>query len=291
MNEVQLFAVTPAGPVPLHVPRAATDVHELFDPMPLGVYSGLATYGHDKFVRLDEHIARTERSAARMRWRRTLDRTELRRVLHELVVAFPYEDCRVRFDVLRVPLRRDGFRSSLIIGLSRRLPVPERDLTEGVTLALTPIRRRDPLTKTTDFVIERRVCVEQAPAAYEHLMADEQRRILEGTSVNFFGVRDGVLLTAGTGVLEGITRKTVLELAPELGIEVSLRGVSVDELSTLDEAFVTSSTRELVPVIEVSGITIGRGRPGAMTMRLLEAYRSYVKLYARPAWPIAAGDV
>ncbi|MBW2526822.1 MAG: aminotransferase class IV family protein [Deltaproteobacteria bacterium] len=288
MAQVELHAVTQDGPVELPVPPDATDVHELFDPMPLGVYSGLATYDHNRFVRLDDHIARTKKSAALLRWPGAIDADWLRRTLHQLVEAFPHDDCRVRFDWLRVPLRRDGWSSRVVVGLSPRPPVPERDLRDGVHLALTSIRRRSPLIKTTDFVIERRVCAVESPDAYEHLMVDDEGRISEGTSVNFFGVRGRRVLTAGAGVLEGITRKTVLELVPAAGLDLELEGVPVAELGLLDEAFLTSSTREIVPVTSVGTQLIGNGRPGPVTLALLETYRDYVRHNARPACDLTA---
>jgi branched-chain amino acid aminotransferase len=156
-------------------------------------------------------------------------------------------------------------------------------MAAGVRLGLCSLRRATPLIKTTDFVRKRRTCFELDPEAYEHLMVDENGFVLEGTSSNFFGVRAGRLVTAGRGVLEGITRRTILELGHEIGLECSLVGIRVTELGELDESFISSSTREIVPAIQVAKVQIGDGRPGPVTRALQVAFRAYADANAEPA--------
>jgi branched-chain amino acid aminotransferase len=283
MSELELWAVTEAGPVPLPVPGTPRDLHELFELAPLGVYSGLRTYEHVRFLRLEQHLGRTERSAALLGWTEPLDRALLRRGLHTLVSAYSALDTRVRFDWLPAPSRVGGTTCRLLVGLAPLVPIAPELMANGVRLGLCPLRRPTPLVKTTDFVRQRRSCTELDPSAYEHLMVDESGRVLEGTSSNFFGVRAGTLVTAGEGVLEGITRRIILELADGLGIEVSLAGLRLGELGGLDEAFISSSTREIVPAVEVARCRIGSGRPGPVTRALHAAFRRFADANARPA--------
>jgi branched-subunit amino acid aminotransferase/4-amino-4-deoxychorismate lyase len=114
-------------------------------------------------------------------------------------------------------------------------------------------------------------------------LVDGRGRLLEGTSSNFFGLRDGVLHTAGTGVLEGVTRSALLSLAAGLGLPVALEPVHRDSIAELDEAFLSSSTRSLVPIVNVAGAAVGDGTPGPVTRRLLAGYRELVEREARPA--------
>jgi branched-subunit amino acid aminotransferase/4-amino-4-deoxychorismate lyase len=92
-------------------------------------------------------------------------------------------------------------------------------------------------------------------------------------------VRAGELVTPpeSLGILPGITRKVALQVAEELGLSVSLRALRVDELASVDELFVSSSIRELLPVVSVDGRPIASGVPGPITQRLLSAFRQHVR--------------
>jgi branched-subunit amino acid aminotransferase/4-amino-4-deoxychorismate lyase len=99
---------------------------------------------------------------------------------------------------------------------------------------------------------------------------------VEGTTSNVFLVKAGALVTPPdeAGLLAGITRAKVLELARSFGIPCELRTFAPAELAAADEAFITSSIRELVPVVVMDGKPAGGGKPGPLTARLLEAYRA-----------------
>ena len=278
---VQLFAVTPAGPQALAVPSGAASFHDVLDDLPLGVYSALRTFHHDRFLGLEAHFDRTDRSMELLGWRDRIDRPLLRRALHEVVTAYPHPDARVRFDLLAEPgssgaAGSKAFRavpSRVLIALSPFKPVPERFLTEGVRVEVARELHRDrPLIKTADFVVRRRPLPLERQDAYEHLLVDGSGRILECSSSNFHAIRGGVLFTAAGGALEGITQKFVLRVAGELGIEIRREHVREDEIARVDEAFLTSSTRGIVPVVDVAGTKIGSGRPGPATDRLRRAY-------------------
>ena len=120
---------------------------------------------------------------------------------------------------------------------------------------------------------------------YEYLLLDSAGRILEGTGTNFWGVRDGVVYTAGEGVLEGITREILLQIISELGIPLRLEAVSAAESAALDEAALSGSSRAFLPVIEIAGQTIGDGRPGPLTGRILAAYNAFVADNVKVAAP------
>ena len=111
--------------------------------------------------------------------------------------------------------------------------------------------------------------------AEEALMQNQAGELVECSQSNFFVVRDGAVLTAplAAGLLPGITREFVLELAAELGIPGREATLTPGDLSKVQEAFITGTTREVTPVIAVSDTTIGDGKPGPITKRLLKAFR------------------
>jgi branched-chain amino acid aminotransferase len=281
---VQLFDVTEAGARPLVVPAGATSVHDALSGTPLGVYSALRTFQHHKFLCLEDHLDRTEQSMALLGWDYRLDRLLLRQALHEVCTAYPLPDARVRFDVLPEPAWALGSESRLLITLSPFQPLPEAFYRDGVHVQVAPhLQRKQPLVKTATFVVERRPYPLGHQLAFEHLLLDEESRILEGSSSNAFAVRNGVLWTAADDILEGITRKIILKLAQALAVPLRLEPTPLAEAAQLAEFFVSSSSRGLVPVVNVAGQTIGDGRPGAITRQLMETYDAYVARKIQPA--------
>jgi branched-chain amino acid aminotransferase len=284
MNELELYAVSGSELRPLPVPAEARDVHGVFAGVPNGIYSALRTYPQHRFLRLDAHLERCRRCVARAGWRTSFDYEGLRHALDQAVRARGPLDMRVRFDLLENSFERAG-GAHILLGIAPHEPVSERALTRGVRLGLAPdgLARVEPLIKFTEWVTRRTVCVAADPSAYEHLLLDTEGHILEGTSSNFFALRGGSLITAGDGVLEGITMQVVMELAVKRGLELSLRALRLDELRTCDEAFITSSTREVVPVTAVGETVIGGGVVGPVVQALAADYSVFADAHAQRA--------
>jgi hypothetical protein len=191
----------------------------------------------------------------------------------------------LRFDLLEEPLPGQNADAVVVVGVAPHSPLLESVLRLGARLALAPegLARPEPLIKFTDWVERRRVCHESDPEAYEYLLLDSTRRILEGTRSNFYALRGKTLITAGDGILQGITRQVTLELAEEAGLSIELRPLPFDELRECDEAFITSSTRGVVPVTRVAAATIGDGRVGAVVSALRKRYDEFAEANAQPA--------
>jgi len=280
---LQLFAVTPAGPQALPTRAGAQGVHELFDGLPLGVYSALRTFDHDRFLGLGMHLDRTDRSMELLGWSERLDRPRLCAALDTCVRSSAAPEAVVRFDVLAAPAPELGTTERTLIAVGRWTSVPEAYRTNGVVVRLSPLRRARPLIKVARFVVERRPFPLGRQEAYEHLIVDDSGRILEGSSSNFLAVRGGRIHATGDEALQGVTQRIVLELAGELGLEPVRAPLAPAELAEVEEAFLTGSTRGIVPVVAVEEQRIGTGRPGPWTRRLDEAYLAHAKAQARRA--------
>lgn len=293
MTQFRLFAIEDAGPRPLPVPEDATQFADLYRGLPLGVYTALRTFEHNKFLYLDRHLARTQRSMALMGWTYALDEARLRRALHEIVTAAGWPEMRVRIDVLAAATVELSGRE--LIAIQPFTPPPPELYEQGVRVAFAEgLARENPLVKTADFAAKRPAtsglaqlegggAAEPAVSPYEHLLLDERGHILEGTGTNFWAVRDGVVYTAGEGVLEGITREVLLRVIGELGIPLRLEAVSAAEIATLDEAALSGSSRAFVPVVDIAGQPVGDGHPGPISRRILEAYNAFVMANIRTA--------
>ena len=237
MSELQLFLVEPDGIRPLPVPPDATGFHELYEGLELGVYSALRTYEQNKFLGLDDHIKRTVQSMALLGWDYQLDETVLRCGLHAACAAFGQPQARVRFDILAQPLHQFNSTSRILIALKPFAGIPPHYYTDGVAVDYAAsLHRENPLAKTADFAKAREAYALGTAALYERLLLDDEGRILECTGSNFLAVRNGVVYTAGSGVLEGITLKIILSLLADLEIPLCLESVHKDELGMLDEA-------------------------------------------------------
>jgi branched-chain amino acid aminotransferase len=121
----------------------------------------------------------------------------------------------------------------------------------------------------------------------------KEGKILEGMTSNFFYVvgRDArslppYLYTAQADILLGITRQIVIEVARGRGVAVKYEALKRGQIATIDEAFITSSSRGIVPVVKIDDVMIGQGSPGPITKQLSAAYDQYVLDHAEEIWPI-----
>jgi branched-chain amino acid aminotransferase len=217
-------------------------------------------------------------------WDYQLDELLLRKTLHTVCTAYPAPEMRARIDVLAEPLAQDGVSSRVLIALQPFVPLPESAYTRGVTVGFAEgLLRKNPRIKTANFATVRKKYVGANTNHFEQLMVNKQGEILEGVSSNFYGVQQGVLRTAGTGVLEGITRKIILALAATLNLPVQLAAIHVAEIDSLAEAAISSSSRGWLPVVTIAGHTVGNGQPGPISQQMMQAYAEFVQREAKTA--------
>jgi branched-subunit amino acid aminotransferase/4-amino-4-deoxychorismate lyase len=282
----QLYALTAAGPRPLPVPPGAADFTDLYAGLDLGVYSVIRTFAHNRFFQLDHHLARTVNSMRLLGWDYQLDEARLRRAIHDLCTAYPASELRVRIDILAAPATALGSDSRDLIALMPFTPPPASLYTDGVALGYaTGLHRANPLAKTAGFADARKQATAQSTSGnvYEYLMTNDQGQILEATSANFYAVRDGMVYTAGEGVLEGVTRRIVLDLVAAAEIPLQWQAVPVGDVPLLAEAMISSSSRGIVPAVRIGDQVIGDGRPGPITQQLIAAYNAYVAAHLKTA--------
>lgn len=237
-----------------------------------GVYTITNTYQTYKTLKLNAHLDRLEQSAALAGIPLMLDRARLRAALRAMIEEANYGD--VRF---RVTVSKDAPNEFILSVEPFKPPAPET-ITNGVRCVTTPgSARNNPAAKTTGWMHDREA-VEKAlpPGIYTGLLLSENGDILEGLSSNFYAILDGELRTAGEGVLGGIAQQIVFEVAPAV-LPVRHDPVNVADIPRLEEAFVTSSSRAITPVVSIDGIPIGDGKPGTKTLALLERYVDWVK--------------
>lgn len=252
-----------------------------------GVYETLRTYGARPF-HLDRHLDRLRASAAKLGIEIPPDDGALGAELDRLLKRAANPESYIRMIVSRgvgeISYRFDRIHGPTIVMAARALePIPEAHYRDGIPVIVSSVRRNspralDPAMKSCN-LINNILAVREAQAkkAAEPLMMNERGDVAEGASANLFIVSKGALVTPplNDGILPGVTRALVLELAKTLAIEARQQSVRVPTLLGADEAFITSTLREVMPIATVDGSVIGSGRPGPVTKKLLDAFRRY----------------
>lgn len=279
---LELHALTADGLKRLPVAPGAKNMHDVMDVVPFGIYSALRTFAHERFLWLDAHLDRTEKSMRLAGWSAKLDREALRRAVYAVARAYPLADSLVRFDVLREPATVQGVTASVFLALSPYVPVPQAFAEQGVRVVLARhLKREAPLVKTTEFVHRRRPLPRSTQEEYEGVLVDEADRVLECSSANIGFVQGARVISAGDGVLEGITAKVLRHVAPSVGLEWVERRLPLAELARVDEAFLSSSSRGVVPIVALESTRIGDGKVGPRTKALRDAYYAFAEREAR----------
>jgi len=248
-----------------------------------GVYEVIPVYGRALF-RLKEHLARLAYSLKSIRLANPHDDAAWRTLLRSLVDRNPWEDQSVYLQVTRgVAPRSHEFPKSpvaptvLMIANPLRSPTAEQR-TQGVAV----VTREDYRWRRCDIksVSLLANCLlrqeaEDAGAAETLLIRDGW--VTEASSCNVFLVKDGVIATPPKDnlILPGITYDLVLELAREAEIPAEVRRVAATEPASADEVWISSSTREVLPVTKIDGRAVGAGKPGPVYARVLQLFQDY----------------
>ena len=238
-----------------------------------GVYLVARTYRGGLEFLLDEHFDRIERSAQTLGRSLTVPRPAVRKILARMLRESGYRDGKFRVTAaLTTPV---WYR----ISMEEAREVPSDLLRDGVTCTIWEGAARDnAAVKSTAWIHARREA--RADGVYEQILTDTEGRIREGGSSNIYLVLNGELWTAGRGVLEGIARRIVLDVARRT-LPVRLDALSVDRLGEVSEAFLSSATRGVVPIRAIDAVTFPHA-PGPFTSAITAAYEHRLTELLRP---------
>ncbi len=235
--------------------------------LPQGAYTTLRTYGGRGIVRFGAHLRRLEESAALLGRPGRIDGGASRRLVANALEETRHPESRLRLTF--APPR-------LFASIEPLAPPSRSRYEEGVACVTLPIHRDRPRVKDTRFIATARRAYDNLPSgAEEGLLRAEDGALLEGLSSNLFAVLDGTLHTEEDRVLPGITRFLVLEVAEPL-MPLARRAVRLDELPHLGEAFITSASREVLPVVRIDGRPVGGGGVGPRTRAIVRGFAALV---------------
>ena len=252
-----------------------------------GIYETLRTYNGRPFL-YDRHMRRLRNSAAMMALDIPFTDDQLASQIRDTTAAANLDGAEAYIRVLvtrgvgELTYDIKATPTPSFVVIVKPLVEPSAETYEqGVKVALVDIVRNHPASVNP--MIKSNNLLNQALAgqeairrgAFEGVMRNYRGELTECTTANLFVVQDGVAFTPPleSGLLPGITREFLFEVGRDLGIDVREEVLRDDDLFSADEAFLTSTTREAVPIVKVDDRTIGRGKPGPVTTKLLKGFR------------------
>lgn len=249
-----------------------------------GVFDSLITYNKRPFL-LKEHIERLQNSAKHIGLEIGPSNEEICRITEETIKRNTHhEESKIRI-IYTGGISLDGVtpegNGSLMVMVTPRGRLPGHWYTDGVKIITVDIERLLPFAKSTTYLSAIYALGKaRQQNAIESVYIDRNNRVLEGTTTNLFMFRDNRLITAGKNILPGITRSVILELANG-SYEVEIRDIDRKEIASAEEIFITASNKEVVPVVQVNERTIGNGKPGPQTQKLMQMFRDYTTAFSR----------
>lgn len=247
-----------------------------------GVYELIPVYSRRPF-RLVEHLQRLEHSLRGIRLPNPYTPDEWSRLIQEVIARNPWEDQAVYLQVTRGVAKRDhafpvDVQPTVFI-MANPLSTPPRTQVERGVACITAADNRWLRCNIKSISLIANVLLRQLAAdagAIETILLRDGF-LTEGSASNVFVVRDDMLLAPPQNhlILPGITYDVVLELAQSGGVPFEVREVSEFELRSAQEVMLTSSTKEILPVVEIDGRKVGAGRPGPVFERLYRLYQDF----------------
>ena len=253
-----------------------------------------------RFFRLDKHIDRFFESAKKLRMPCQISRDELKKILANCVIKGKLESAYVEMIQTRGMSPKFVRDPRLATPRVMAFAVPfgwilkQEDFEKGLNVLLTDIKRIPP--SSVDPTIKNYHWMDLVTGmldAYEKgndtaVLVDENNNITEGPGFNLFCINESGIFTPDHGVLEGITRQSVFDLAKELHLPIMKKSISVEELYNAEELFATSTAGGIMPITKVSGKEIGKGRVGNLTRQL---HKLYWQKHSDDSWSTSISDI
>ncbi len=248
-----------------------------------GIFDFLRTYGGKPF-QLGAHLRRLIRSAALLELECPWDIEELDEIVMETLYRNDYAEAGIRI-VVTGGDSPNGFmpegQSRLLVMVTPLQEMATHYYERGAAVATVEMGRYLPEAKSINYIpgiTAQKIALRCNPAAIEAIYRVDGK-VVEGTRSNTFIYEDGRWITPDDGVLQGVTRAEVIKLL-QRERKLELRDITVDEYYGAEEVILTSSTKEIVPIVKVDEVTIGKGLPGKNTQQLMQNWREMTARYA-----------
>lgn len=258
-----------------------------------GIYETMRAYRGIVFM-INEHIKRLIRSGDLIKMKIPLSQEEIKEAIYNTLKKNNLREAYIKLSISRGPgeigLDPELCKKPTFVIITKRFKEYPKELySKGVKVSIVKTRRNapealNPKIKSLNFLNNILAKIEAKEAgAYEAIMLNYRGYLTEGTITNIFFFKNGSLFTPSieAGILDGITRDIVIRISKGKGIKVEEGLYRPEDLFEADEAFITNSTLEILPVTKVDDKRIGNGSPGPITKDLHKAYKEEVERYLR----------
>lgn len=246
----------------------ASTLDELTKEWPHGIYTTFNTLGGGtKVLGLRAHFKRLYLPINELGVIPAADPAQLREVFSYLANENAPGETKIRV----VLSKSDG---SIFIAAHLFTPLPEITYEIGVHVVTASLTRHDPQIKDSSFISESSSQRSLVNKDVFEVLLTKNNKIYEGMTSNFYAVSNRRIITARYGILPGVTRKNVMDLAKKMSIPVDYHYPVLG--MKFDEAFLTSSSRGIVPIISIDNTIVGEGKVGPLTETLMKAYKVYI---------------
>ncbi len=254
-----------------------------------GVFEGIRSYNRRVF-RLDEHLDRLYSGAETIELKIPMEQAEFKAKVLETLKLNDLDDAYIRVVVSRGPgdLGLDPRKCSeptVFIITDKIVLYPEHFYEDGLDIIVAKTRRNHPMcipstVKSLNYLNNILAKIECIKAGVpEALMLSIDGKVVECSGDNVFIVKDGKLLSPPPemGALRGITQEAVMELASKRGLDTGFQEMTTEDIFSAEECFLTGTAAEVIPVVKIGDKTIGPGKPGKVTIQLIEDYRQLTR--------------
>ncbi len=241
-----------------------------------GVFDFTRTYNRIPF-KLQGHLERLQKSARIIDLDFPWDTQELTSLISETLSRNPGGEKGIRIIVTGgegADSLTLGDEPSLIISITPEIKYPKEYFTEGVKVITFSGKREIPDAKTLNYIQGVKALKRARKEAAHEAIYTTNDKLYECVVCSFFAVKENTVITADSDVLDGITRKTILEIINEK-IPIEYRFVTVSDIPSLDEAFLSSSFHEVMPITTIDKTKIGNGKPGPIAKEIMNLFREY----------------
>jgi len=255
--------------IPASLLNSVHSLDELSLQLPAGAYTTFITFEKNKALAYSLHLSRLEETSKLSGYEVLINREVFNKALSDLVNSINISNLKIRLILdFKNPLK-----TIYILAEPAQFP-PEDYYLKGVDVQISHLERMTPEAKKTDFIQASHKLRETLQGRLnEAVMVNENGELLEGLSSNFFGVINGVVQTASSGILEGITRRLVIDEIVKHKIPIRYAPIKIQEIGSLDEAFITSTSRFVLPIRKMDDIVIGDDIPGTITKQVMNFYK------------------
>lgn len=261
-----------------------------------GVFEGIRSY-NGRVFKLDEHLERLYDSAKSIMLQIPISIETMKETVLETLRRNHLTEAYIRLIITRgvgdLGLDPDKCpKPSIIIIADKIVLYPQKFYEDGLEIVTASVRRNyaeaiNPRIKSLNYLNNILAKIEGKQAgAEEVLMLNAEGYVVECTGDNIFWIKDETLVTPPVhmGILQGVTRNSVINLARDAGMQVEERVFTRHDLYIADECFLTGTAAEVIPVVKIDRRAIGDGQPGKITQRLISAFRQYANSSGTPIY-------